>query len=62
MEISRKTLFESETLQISLFEARDVTDACGDVERQSQNAIALPPQIVELIAARIHARMQPASQ
>src|SRR5438552_18885410 len=42
LEISRKTLFESETLQISLFEARDVTDACGDVERQSQNAIALP--------------------
>src|SRR5256885_11404586 len=42
VEISRKTLVEGETLQISLFEARDVTDACGDVERQSQNAIALP--------------------
>jgi AraC family transcriptional regulator len=42
LEISRKTLFESETLQIGLFEARDVTDVCGDVERQSRNAIALP--------------------
>src|SRR5438876_4902751 len=42
LKISRRTLFESETLQISLFEARGVTDACGDVERQSQNAIALP--------------------
>ena len=42
MEISRKTLFESGTLQIGLFEARGVTDICGDVERQSQNAIVLP--------------------
>ena len=29
MEISRKTLFESATLQIGLFEARGVTDTCG---------------------------------
>ena len=42
MEISRKTLFESKTLQIGLFEARDVTDTCGDVERQTENAIVLP--------------------
>lgn len=42
MEISRKTLFESEMLQIGLFEARLVSDACGDVERQSLNAITLP--------------------
>ena len=42
MEISRKTLFESATLQIGLFEARGVTDACGNVERQDQNAIVLP--------------------
>jgi AraC family transcriptional regulator len=42
VKISRKTLFESETLQIGLFEARGVTDICGDVERQSQNAIVLP--------------------
>ena len=42
MEISRKTLFEGETLQIGLFEARPISDACGDVERQNLNAIALP--------------------
>src|SRR2546423_1551550 len=42
LEISRKTLFESATLQIGLFEARPVSDACGDVERQKLNAIALP--------------------
>ena len=42
MEISRKTLFESETLQIGLFEARPRSDACGDVERQDRNAIVLP--------------------
>src|SRR6266702_542927 len=42
LEISRKTLFESATLQIGLFEARPASDACGDVERQKLNAIALP--------------------
>jgi AraC family transcriptional regulator len=42
VEISRKTLFENETLQIGLFAARPVSDACGDVERQSLNAIVLP--------------------
>jgi len=42
LEISRKTLFESETLQIGLFEARPRSDACGDVERQDLNAIVLP--------------------
>ena len=42
LEISRKTLFESATLQIGLFEARPTSDACGDVERQNLNAIALP--------------------
>lgn len=42
MEISRKTLFESETLQIGLFEARPRSDACGDVERQDRNAVVLP--------------------
>lgn len=40
--MSRRTLFENETLQIGLFEARPVSDACGDVERQSLNAMALP--------------------
>ena len=42
MEIRRKTLFESETLQVGLFESRPSSDACGEVERQSLNAIALP--------------------
>jgi len=42
LEISRKTLFESKTLQIGLFEAHPTSDACGDVERQSLNAITLP--------------------
>ena len=42
MEIRRKTLFESETLQVGLFESRPSSDACGEVERQSLNAIVLP--------------------
>ncbi len=42
MEIKRRTLFESDTLQIGLFESRPSTDACGEVERQSLNAIVLP--------------------
>jgi len=42
VDMSRRTLFENETLQIGLFEARPASDACGDVERQSLNAMALP--------------------
>ena len=42
MEISRKTLFESRTLQIGLFEVRGASDQCGDVERQDRNAVVLP--------------------
>ena len=42
MEINRRTLFASEALQIGWFEARPVTDACGDVERQGANVIVLP--------------------
>jgi AraC family transcriptional regulator len=42
VEITRRTLFESETLQIGLFEARRVPDACGDIERQSLNVMVLP--------------------
>jgi AraC family transcriptional regulator len=42
MEIIRRTLFASEALQIGWFEARPVTDACGDVERQGANVIVLP--------------------
>jgi hypothetical protein len=42
VEISRKTLFESGTLQIGLVESRPRSDACGDVERQDRNAMVLP--------------------
>jgi AraC-like DNA-binding protein len=41
-DIRRKVLFESDALQIGLFETRPISDACGDVERQSLNAIVLP--------------------
>jgi AraC family transcriptional regulator len=42
LAIARKALFESTTLQIGLFEARGVSDRCGDVERQDRNAVVLP--------------------
>jgi AraC family transcriptional regulator len=43
MEVRRRTLFESEALQVGLFEARHpASDACGEVEWQSLNAMVLP--------------------
>ena len=42
VEINRISLFQNETLQIGLFEARPVSDACGDIERQSLNVMVLP--------------------
>ena len=42
MPVTRKSQFDSATLQIGLFEARGVSDACGDVERQDRNAVVLP--------------------
>jgi AraC family transcriptional regulator len=42
VEITRKTLFESDTLHIGVVEARPLSDACGDVERQSSNVVVLP--------------------
>jgi AraC family transcriptional regulator len=42
VDIRRRKLFESETLQIGVFESRPDSDACGEVERQSLNAIVLP--------------------
>ena len=42
MEIRRKKLFESRTLQIGLVETRPRSDACGEIERQSLNAVVLP--------------------
>jgi len=42
MKVTRKTLFESNALQIGLFEARDVSAKCGEIERQSSNVVVLP--------------------
>jgi len=42
MNVTRRALFESKTLQIGLFEARDVPEKCGEIERQSRNVIVLP--------------------
>jgi AraC-like DNA-binding protein len=42
MQVTRKTLLQSEALQIGLFEGRPRTDVCGDVERQRVNAVVLP--------------------
>jgi len=42
VDIRRSGLFESDALQVGLFEARPSSDACGDVERQGANAIVLP--------------------
>jgi len=44
MRVTRKSLFEGETLQIGLFEARPTSDACGDVEWQKSNVVVLPFQ------------------
>jgi AraC-like DNA-binding protein len=42
MGIIRQTLFESEGLQIGLVEARNVSDRCGEIERQDRNCLVLP--------------------
>jgi hypothetical protein len=42
VDVNRKALFASETLQIGLFEAHPESDACGDVEQQSANVVVLP--------------------
>jgi hypothetical protein len=42
VKIIRRTLFEKQTLQIGSFEAQPVSDACGEVERQSANVVVLP--------------------
>jgi AraC-like DNA-binding protein len=42
VEVTRKTLFESDTLQIGLFGARPANDACGEVERQDRHVVVLP--------------------
>lgn len=40
--IVRRTLFESDAIRIGSFVAHPVSDACGDVERQSMNVVVLP--------------------
>jgi AraC-like DNA-binding protein len=42
VDVIRKTLFETDTLQIGRLAARPVSDACGDVERQASNVVVLP--------------------
>src|SRR5262245_15382551 len=42
LQVTRKTLFESETLHVGLYEVRPVSDACGEIERQSTNVVVLP--------------------
>jgi len=42
MDVTRQILFESTTLQIAVFAARNVSEACGDVERQTRNVVVLP--------------------
>jgi len=42
VDVVRKTLFESAMLQISVVETHPVSEACGDVERQSRNVVVLP--------------------
>jgi hypothetical protein len=42
VEITRRTLFEGDRLQILFFGARNVSDKCGDVERQDRNLVVLP--------------------
>ena len=42
MQVTRRSLFESDTFQIGLMEVRPVSDACGDVELQKSNVVVLP--------------------
>jgi AraC family transcriptional regulator len=42
MDAVRKTLFECDRLQIGSFVSRPTSDVCGDIERQTLNAIVLP--------------------
>jgi AraC-like DNA-binding protein len=42
VEVTRRTLFESETLHIGWVQVRPESDACGDVERQDSNVVVLP--------------------
>lgn len=41
-ETSRRTLLDSPTLQIGLFQVRPSDDACGQIERQTRHVVVLP--------------------
>jgi hypothetical protein len=41
VDLTRKTLFENDSLQIGLFAARPASDACGEVERQGSHVVVL---------------------
>jgi AraC family transcriptional regulator len=42
VNVTRKSLFESDSLEISTLEVRPASDRCGDVERQERHAMVLP--------------------
>jgi AraC-like DNA-binding protein len=42
VEITRRSLFEGDRLQIRFFGVRNVSDKCGDVESQDRNMVVLP--------------------
>jgi AraC family transcriptional regulator len=42
VEVTRKSLFESDTLRIDTFEVRPASDKCGNIEQQKQHAMVLP--------------------
>jgi hypothetical protein len=42
VEITRKALFECDTLTIGLVETRPMSEVCGDIEWQDSNAVVLP--------------------
>ena len=42
MDVVRKTLFESRSLEIGTVDVRPRSDQCGDVERQDRHAMVLP--------------------
>jgi AraC family transcriptional regulator len=42
VQVIRRTLFASDTIEIGRFEIRPASDACGEVERQGANVVVLP--------------------
>jgi AraC family transcriptional regulator len=42
VDVVRQSLFDSDMLKIGRLDVRPVSDACGDVERQTMNVLVLP--------------------